>query len=120
METTLTLDALSAALAARVSPVTRFGRYTTQLVYRVGHANTQNTRRGAHGKHGHLLVCELVLAEAGDHKAGTLKVGDYASISSCTNNGQYNGRVIAGADLDQVTCSKCVKRLAAIVALDTK
>lgn len=80
--------------------------YTLDTFYAVG----SQSRRWTSSPKIHLLRCELVVAEAGQHKPGTYKVGDvFSAHTPCNSNGQHTGTPFKGLDTDAITCSKCLK-----------
>jgi len=96
------------AKAAEKSRV--WGQYTLVREYAVG--TTGSTYYGKTGAKRHLLVMERVVAENGEHKPNTYKVGDLFGVNgACNQQGQHNGRPISGLDTDAVTCEKCAKWL---------
>lgn len=93
-------------------PVVReWGGYTLETRFAVG--RTGSSHRGTTGAKLHLLRTEVVIAEAGEHRAGTFRVGDTLSTQGvCNNQGQHNAVVVKGRDTDAVTCEKCAVPLA--------
>lgn len=86
--------------------------------YAVGRNGSQFTgTRGSSGDKLHLLTIETIIEEPADRKPGSIRKGDFFIIhGACNSNGQRTGRVVAGADLDQITCKTCLKRLGNIKA----
>lgn len=86
-----------------------WGNYKTQLEYGVGMAGSKKTGRDIH-----FLTVNRIVEEIGEHKPGTLKVGQLMSSSaSCgvRSNGQHTAFIIPNADTDKITCQRCIKRL---------
>jgi len=79
-------------------------RYTLKDVYVIG-------RYGNVGTHVHVVQTEVVVAETGEHKPGTFKVGDVFSSAPVCNSrrGQHGAQPFFNSrwDLVNVTCKKC-------------
>lgn len=89
--------------------------YKLRTVYAVGASGRQNGWRGASGSHVHALRTMIVIEDLrpeSERRANTYKTGDaFSVVGLCNGNGQQNGKVYQGKDLDAVTCSKCRKAL---------
>lgn len=92
--------------------------YTTTMHYAVGRSGHRNS-----GSHSHLVKVQLIVAELGEHKPGTLKIGDaLGTYSPCNTNGQHIAREIKGYDTDVISCTKCIKvldRMAELIQKET-
>ena len=91
--------------------------WTQHTEYAVGRNGRQRSYRGTAGARLHLLKVARVTGKPTDARTGTFEIGDARSIhGACGANGQFTGTVVAGVDLDQITCTKCLKKLAALTA----
>lgn len=89
--------------------------WTLRTSYAVGRCGRQTSHRGQTGAKAHLLRVETLIAKDGpDDRPGLLQVGGVFSVKGCNGNGQMTGVIVKGADLADITCAKCLKRLAAI------
>lgn len=89
--------------------------WTFHKSYAVGRCGSAR-RRGTAGGKLHLLRVEVVTGKPADTDRKTIKVGENYMITGCNGNGQRTGVVVKELDTDAITCTKCHKRLAAIVA----
>jgi len=114
--TPTTIGELNAALGVRVSP--SWQGWTEHRELRLGRAGQQNARRGTAGAKLHLLDVDIVIAKPADASKHSHKVGAYSSVRGCvSSNGQYTGVVVEGAvDLAAVDCTRCRRRLDALLA----
>ena len=105
MSTPITLAVLN---ANRLRTITTWNQYTVDNIYTVGHAARGNRGRFSGAKR-HLLSVEMVIAEAGEHKPGTFKIGAASStMPACgVTMGQHAGQTIPGFDTDRVDCTRC-------------
>lgn len=111
----MTLALLNEKLATRGKSG---GTYTVEHRFAVGRNGNASSNRGTTGALVHLITVDVIVAEEGEHKPGTYKVGqNYMTQGLCFNRGgQHNATVIDGYDLDKITCPKCQKIAAHNVA----
>lgn len=86
--------------------------WTLRRSYAVGRCGHQTSYRGRTGMKAHLLRVETLIAKEEPDVPGKMRVGDVFSVVGCNGNGQFTGVVVKGADLADITCAKCLKRLA--------
>lgn len=118
IDMTTTLKQMDAERAKRCAEFggndREWSKYTLRHEYAVGTNGT--SYRGTTGAKLHLLMVDRVVADR-EPKAGTFKVGDAASIrglctSSGRHSGQFVGTIVAGRDVKDITCDKCLKIVA--------
>lgn len=88
--------------------------YELELLIAVGRAGS--SRRGRSGDKVHLLFVDRIVGEPNGHKPGTFAIGqNFKVVGACNGNGQNTGVVMSNLDTADITCEKCLKRLAAII-----
>jgi len=91
------------------SHVSERSPFTLEHGWRVG----SQSRRWSGSPKTHLLRVSKVLATDSTWKPGEYRVGSYFAVHAlCNSNGQHTGTVYERSDTDDITCEKCLKRLA--------
>jgi hypothetical protein len=126
--TMMTLNEINATMTQQPWHKGRFnGQYDMMPGYAVGFAGQQNGYRGGTGEKRHLLRIETVVADyrtddvkeadRKNYRGKCITIGSLSSVHGCvTSHGQFTGRVIAGLDTDAITCKRCQKELANVIA----
>ena len=102
----MTVQELNARLDEKNLRTSTWDRYTLRLEYGVGNQGIRGT-----GSKTHLVSFQIVTAEAGEHKPGTLRVGQAAEARArCNGNGQRTS-MRRYSDETAITCQRCLESM---------